>query len=273
MIVLVPGMLVTALLQHSFVQYAGVIAATIILAFISWLDDHKGGVDIGPRLGMHIVAACLGSLAFAPNEMLFAGALPYWLDRSLMIVGWAWFINLYNFMDGIDGITSVETVSIATGVCFILTAAHITAPFADTLTLLLTGAALGFLALNWHPAKVFLGDVGSVPLGYLTGFLLVTLAVKGQWAAALIIPAYYIADSGITLVKRALRGEKFWEAHRQHFYQHAALSVGRHDKVVLWIVAANIALIGAAILAVTHILAGLGLAALIVAILLWKMNK
>lgn len=273
-IVLIPGMLLAAAMEKNLALHAGLIMGAVILAAVSWLDDRsQGGAGIGLRLSAHILAACLGSLAFPPQDLLFGGALPLWFDRTLMIIAWAWFINLYNFMDGIDGITGVETISIDTGVCIILSAANITDPFAGTLTLLLTGACLGFLALNWHPAKIFMGDIGSVALGYLTGFLLIALAVKGQWASAIILPLYYLADSGITLGRRILRSEKFWQAHRQHFYQRAAQRAGRHDKVVTWIIAANILLIGAAVLAVTHVALGLILAGFIVAVLLWKMYK
>jgi UDP-N-acetylmuramyl pentapeptide phosphotransferase/UDP-N-acetylglucosamine-1-phosphate transferase len=222
---------------------------------------------------MHIFAACLGSLAFPPDAMLFNDALPFWLDRSIMIVGWAWFINLYNFMDGIDGITGAETISLATGVCLLLDAAGIVDPFTLNATLLLTGACLGFLALNWHPAKIFLGDVGSVPLGFLGGYILLALALHGHLIPAAILPLYYLADSGLTLARRALKGEKVWQAHRQHFYQQAAQGAGRHDRVVFLIIVANIALIGAASTAVTKPLTGFALGLAIVAILLANMHK
>ncbi len=275
-LVLVPGILLTAYLQNSTAQYATLIVGIIVLVLISSIDDSfssKGGVSAGVRLSAHLLAACIGSLVFMPQETIFGGALPFWLDRTIMIVGWAWFMNLYNFMDGIDGITGVESICVSTGVCMLMLAAHTTEPFADTLTLLVSGASLGFLALNWHPAKIFLGDVGSVMLGYLVGFLLLSLAVKGQLVPALILPLYYLADSGITLAKRILRGDKFWQAHREHYYQRAALTVSCHRKVVYWILIANIALIGAALMAVHNLVAGIVCAIGIVAILLWKMHK
>lgn len=282
--VLLPGMAITEFMYN---LNLGLTFGVILLALISWHDDRK---SLSPpiRLGAHIAAAWLGSLSFdaptlsgmlpflaapAPPGMIFGGALPFWLDRALMIIGWAWFLNLYNFMDGIDGITCTETIAIAIGVCLLLTATNINDTFLNTLPLLLTGACLGFLALNWHPAKMFMGDVGSVPLGFLTGYMLLALAVKGYFIPALILPLYYLADSGITITKRALRGEKIWQAHRQHFYQHAALATGRHDKVVYWIALADMALIGAALVAVTNPLIGLSGALLIVAILLGKMHN
>lgn len=271
-LVLIPGMLATALFYDSLPVHAGLILGAILLVIVSWLDDFKGASP-GFRLSMHILAACLGSFAFSAQETLFAEHLPFWLDRAVMIVGWAWFLNLYNFMDGIDGITGVETITIAMGACILFAATGISDPFASALILLLTGAALGFLVFNWHPAKIFLGDVGSVPLGFLTGYLLLMLAVKGYIIPALIVPLYYLADSGITITKRALRGEKVWQAHREHFYQRAAQAAGRHDRVVLLVLAANIALIIAAVTAVVRPLAGASLAALAVAILLGTMHK
>jgi UDP-N-acetylmuramyl pentapeptide phosphotransferase/UDP-N-acetylglucosamine-1-phosphate transferase len=271
-VVLLPGMVAAGLMQRDLLEHAGLLAGAVLLVLISWLDDKKG-VSARARLSFHLLAACLGSLCFPPPLMLFGGALPFAADRAVMVIGWAWFMNLYNFMDGIDGITGAETVAIATGVCLVMSAAGMNDPFVSTLTLLLTGSCLGFLALNWHPAKIFLGDVGSVPLGYLTGFCLLALAVRGHPIPALILPLYYLADSGITLARRALRGEKIWQAHRQHFYQKAALGAGRHDKVVALVSATNIGLILAALLAVSHPAAGLAAGVLMVALLLRTLHK
>ena len=272
LLVLIPGIIITGVLQHDIPRHAGLLTGIILLGIISWLDD-KGGVSARVRLSLHLLAATLGTLSFSQHAVLFGGFLPLHLDRAIMIIGWAWFINLYNFMDGIDGITGVETISIATGTCLLMTAIGTNDPFLATLTLLLTGSCLGFLVFNWHPAKIFLGDVGSVPLGYLIGFGLITLAVNGHLVSALILPLYYLADSGITITKRALRGEKFWEAHRQHFYQRAAKGLGRHDRVVYRITVTNIALIGLSLLALSCPVSAATLAVVIVALLLWNMHK
>ena len=272
LLVLLPGMVVAGIIQHNLIPHLGLIAGTLLLAAVSWADDRHE-VRAAIRLACHLVAALLGSFCFAPDQTLFGGALPFILDRAVLILGWAWFMNLYNFMDGIDGITGVETVALAAGSCLALTVSGIPYPFAGTLALLLTGACLGFLTYNWHPAKIFLGDVGSVPLGYLTGFLLAMLALNGHPVAALILPLYYLADSGITIGRRAWRREKVWQAHRQHFYQRAALVAGRHDRVVLWIAGADILLIIAAMTAIDRPLESLALAATVVALLLLKMHK
>lgn len=270
--ILIPGLTAAALNDHALFTYAGLIGGVVLLAAISWLDDRRG-VSARARLSLHLLAACLGSLCLPSDFYLLQGWLPFAADRAVLIVGWAWFINLYNFMDGIDGITAAETISIATGVCLLLTALGAHQGFTPALCLILTGCCLGFLVFNWHPAKIFLGDVGSVPLGYLTGFALLKIAVEGHLAAALILPLYYLADSGITIARRALRGEKIWQAHRQHFYQRAAQGAGRHDTVVFYILAANAALIALALWSLTRPLPAFGLAVLTVALLLWKMHK
>ncbi len=277
MAVIAPALIGAALFLDGDMRHAGLIAAIFLLAAVSWWDDRRH-VGVGMRLCVHIFAACLGSFSFAPQEVLFGGAVPFWLDRALMIFGWVWFVNLYNFMDGIDGITGVETVSVAAGVCLVMATAGINDQFTGFTALVMIGVCLGFLFHNWHPAKIFLGDIGSVPLGYLTGFCLLSLAVTrregaGYLAAAIILPLYYLADSGITIAKRALRREKIWQAHRQHFYQRAALTAGRHDRVVVWVVIANAGLVIASLASIFYPWGGVGLGVLTVAVLLRKLQK
>lgn len=108
-------------------------------------------------------------------------------------------------------------------------------------------AALGFLRWNWHPARVFLGDVGSVPLGYLLGWLLLELACRGAWAPALILPLYFLADGGLTLLGRIARGKQFWRAHREHFYQRATQGGLGHGHAVASVIALDLVLIGLAL--------------------------
>ena len=96
---------------------------------------------------------------------------------------------------------------------------------------------------NTQPAKLFLGDVGSVPLGYLLAWLLLTAAMNGAWAAALILPLYYLADATITLAKRGARGAKIWRAHHEHFYQRAVQGGASHGRVAAQVLACNVILV------------------------------
>lgn len=223
------------------------ILAAVVLMASSWLDDRIN-LPAAPRFLSHAIMVVV-LLGYLPGDALvFQGMLPLWVDRVVVALGWVWFVNLYNFMDGIDGITGVETAGLGLGIAGVALVAG--APLgAVPLALACAAAGLGFLVWNWHPARIFLGDVGSVPLGLLLGGLLVHLAVAGQLAAALILPAYYLADATITLGRRALRGEKVWQAHRTHFYQRAVQGGKSHAQVSLLVLAGNVALIGCALAA------------------------
>src|SRR3546814_8785143 len=123
------------------------------------------------------------------------------------------------------------------------------------------------------PAKVFLGDVGSVPLGFLLGWLLLGLAAAGHWAAALILPLYYLADATITLGCRALRREKIWQAHREHFYQRAVQRGRSHATVSRAVFGVNACLAALALASLTAPWMALVAAALVVAGLLAWMAR
>ncbi len=219
-----------------------VVAGAILLAAVSWRDD-RGHVPVRVRL-LAQLAAVVPAALLLPGPVT-QGWLPGWLDLAFAAVAWVWFANLYNFMDGIDGITGVETVALGGG----LAAVALVAGPADEagFGLVLAAGAAGFLAWNWHPARVFLGDVGSVPFGYLAGGLLLALAAAGHWAAALILPLYYLADATLTLLRRLARGEAVWRAHREHFYQRAVQGGLSHAAVATRVAVADLALVGCAL--------------------------
>ena len=183
-----------------------------------------------------------------PAGPYFQGLLPHGFDLAVAGLLWIWFINLFNFMDGIDGIAGGETAAIAVGVGSV---AALGGSAVDTVlgAATVAGAAVGFLWWNRHPARIFLGDVGSAPLGFLLGWMLLDLAARGLWAPALILPLYYLADATVTIVRRALRGERVWHPHRQHYYQQAVRRGLSHTAVVGAVVLADAALIGLALAA------------------------
>ncbi len=228
----------------SAVAVAAIVGA---LGVVFWFDDRRG-LSIGFRLVAQIAAIAGALYVMRDLGPFFGGVFPPWLDRALAGFLWLWFTNLFNFMDGIDGISGVETAVIGAGagVVAALTGA---AGGLSLIGVALVAAATGFLWWNWQPAKIFLGDVGSVPLGFLLGWLLLLLAAHGQWAAALILPLYYFADATLTLMRRIVRREKFWRAHRQHFYQRAARGRLGHAGVALAVAACGGALILAAVAA------------------------
>lgn len=216
------------------------------LSAISFLDDLRS-LPAWLRLLAQIGTVAITLSLLPADALVFSGAVPLFLDRVITGLAWVWFLNLFNFMDGIDGISGVEAASIGLGVALIggLSAAgFLVAP-----SLSLAACAGAFLAWNWHPAKVFLGDAGSVPLGFALFWLLLMLWLAGDRQAAVILPAYYLADATITLVRRALRGEKIWQAHRSHFYQRAAQNGASHAWISRRILFANIGLIVLAVIA------------------------
>lgn len=221
------------------------VTITFCLATISWIDDVR---NLGPlmRFGSHILAATL-ALAFGlVSGPFFGGALPPTLEIVLIGVGWVWFINLFNFMDGIDGLAAMETIAIGCGGGVIALMSQ-NEPTIVIVCMVLIAAAIGFLPFNWAPAKIFMGDVGSIPLGFVCAWILLSLASSGYGAAAIILPLVFFADATITLFKRVLSGEKFWQAHRQHFYQRAVRRGMSHNQATMAACVANVCLVGLAV--------------------------
>lgn len=220
-----------------------------VLAIVSWLDDRRGGLPVGLRFGIQVLAVGLVIALLPAERSVTDGLVPLWLERIVLFLAWLWFTNLFNFMDGINGITGVEMAMVGTGLAIVNGHAMVNTDsgLIGAPALIVAAAGLGFLPWNWGRAKVFLGDVGSVPAGYILGGLLVLLALQGAWAAALILPMYYWMDATITLLRRLLRGEKIWQAHRSHFYQQGARRLDSHAAVSLRIAGLNVILIGLAL--------------------------
>jgi len=246
-------------------------AGTLALAAVSWIDDVRG---LGPLPRLAVQALAVGGGVATLDGTVFQGLLPPLLDRAAAAVVWLWFVNLFNFMDGIDGIAGTEAAAIGTGL-FLVAAITGGATTAGALGLVVALAALGFLRWNWHPARVFLGDIGSVPLGYLLGWALLATAAAGHWAAAVILPLYYLADATLTLARRAAHRERLWEAHREHFYQRAVARGLSHATVAKAVALTDAVLLGAALASLAGpaaAAAALALAALSVAALLWYLG-
>jgi len=216
---------------------------TGLLAVVSWIDDLRG-LSPWVRLAAQGAAVTIGILVLPETRNGFEAWLGPTLCFAALGLVWVWWINLFNFMDGIDGLAVSEAAAICGGLLLFAIVGDGADSTAALLTAGIIGAAIGFLVWNWSPARIFLGDVGSVPLGYLSGFLLLELATRGRWKIALILPLYFLADATITLFRRLLSGERVWEPHRQHFYQRAVRNGLGHADVVKRVIAANLLLIG-----------------------------
>jgi len=214
-------------------------SAVLLMAAIGVMAD-KRPIAPAPRLVLQTfaVAAALSTL---PPDLRLLPVLPWWSERVLVTLAALWFVNLVNFMDGLDWMTVVETVPIAAALSAIGFLGIL--PWQVTvISLALCGATIGFAFFNRPVAKLFLGDVGSLPIGLLLGWLLLVLASSGHRTAALLLPLYYLADSTITLLRRAVNGEPVWQAHRSHFYQRATDRGFRVIDVVGRVFAVNLAL-------------------------------
>jgi UDP-N-acetylmuramyl pentapeptide phosphotransferase/UDP-N-acetylglucosamine-1-phosphate transferase len=193
-------------------------AATVLLAALGALDDvHPLAVSL--RLGIQLVAVTLLT-ATLPADVAILGILPDAVERALVVLAAMWFINLVNFMDGLDWMTVAEVVPVSAAL-MIFGALGALPWVGVTLAAALLGAMIGFGPFNRPIARLFLGDVGSLPIGLILAFLLIRLAAAGHLAAAVLLPGYYLADTTVTLARRLMEGERVWEAHRTHFYQRA----------------------------------------------------
>lgn len=229
--------LIICLVQTDF-SY-GILFSLLALTAISLLDDLLN-LPALVRLIVQIIAVAIPLSVMPP---IISEFLPPWLDKLIIGLCWVWFINLFNFMDGIDGISGTQMVSLGLGLCLLIV---FTDNFPNDLFIygmILAAAAAGFLWWNWHPAKIFLGDVGSIPIGFLCFYLLLLAATSGYAAAAIILPAYYISDSTITLLRRLKKRKKIWVAHSEHYYQRAVRGGRSHASVSRYVFGINLLLI------------------------------
>lgn len=195
-----------------------VFAAALLISLVGAADDIRS-IPVVPRLLLQAVA--VGAVVFtAPTELRVIPLLPIGIERGLIFMTGIWFVNLVNFMDGLDWMTVAEVVPVA-GAIVLLGLLGKLAPPATAAAAALCGAVLGFAPFNRPVAKVFLGDVGSLSIGLLLGWCLLQLAYEQHLAATLLLPLYYLSDATATLVRRMARREPFWTAHRSHFYQRA----------------------------------------------------
>lgn len=198
----------------AFVPWAppiALVAVLVALAAVSFLDDLRG-LPIAVRLACHLAAG-----AASAASLLWPAHGPGTVVAAAIAI--AWMINAYNFMDGSDGMAGGMAVAgfAAYGWLGAVAGEAGLAAFCFSLA----AAAAAFLLFNFHPARIFMGDAGSVPLGFLAATLGLYGWQRGQWSLwlPLILFSPFVADASVTLARRVLAGERFWEAHHDHYYQ------------------------------------------------------
>jgi UDP-N-acetylmuramyl pentapeptide phosphotransferase/UDP-N-acetylglucosamine-1-phosphate transferase len=223
---------------------AVVFGATLFIAAVGLADDVHS-IPVLPRLLLQ--AASVAAIVFAaPESLRIVDALPLWIERGLVLLAGLWFVNLVNFMDGLDLMTAAEAVPISAAIALLGWLGEVPAS-TTILAAALCGALLGFTPFNRPVAKIFLGDVGSLPIGLLLGWCLLQLAWHQQLAACVLLPLYYLTDATVTLARRMIRREPFWAAHRSHYYQRATDNGFTVWQVVREVFALNIVLAALAI--------------------------
>ena len=246
-IVLVPLLVISAygifLIKDSFdKQWLIFFLSIIILYVISLLDDIKN-LSAPVRLFTHFLCVAISVFALKEDISLFIqNNFATWLNFNLhllfyvlsliLIVLWIWIINLFNFMDGMDGLTCVQvlTLSLTINILCLLELMNENFQF---ISLILISLFLAFYKFNKPSASVFLGDVGSIPIGYISGlFLIYSFLKNGPVIPVLIVFLYYFFDSTFTLILRLIRRKNIFEAHSDHFYQKILRAGQTHQQVL-----------------------------------------
>lgn len=224
-----------------FKLLSGFFIAGSIIATLGFLDDH-GHIAARWRLLGHFVGAAilLWGLNGLPELIAFGASIQLgWLGSLLACVYLVWMLNLYNFMDGIDGVASIEAVTVCLSGALVAWLAGYSVGM--VLPLLLAATTFGFLLWNFPPAKIFMGDAGS---GFL-GLIIAGLSIYSTWLTPqlfwcwLILLGVFVVDATVTLLHRLVRGEKIYEAHRSHAYQYATRRFNSHKLVTLAVLAIN----------------------------------
>ncbi|MBO0643460.1 glycosyltransferase family 4 protein [Pseudomonas stutzeri] len=225
-------------------QAWALLGSGVSIAILGFLDDH-GHIAARWRLLGHFAAAAwaLMWLGGLPPLIFFGFSLDMgWLGHGLAAVYLVWLLNLYNFMDGIDGIASVEAICVCLGGALLYLMAGAAQPTDFLLPALLAAAVAGFLFWNFPPARIFMGDAGSGFLGITIG----VLSIQAAWVspalfwAWLILLGVFVVDATFTLFRRLLRGDKVYEAHRSHAYQYASRRYGNHLPVTAAVLLINV---------------------------------
>jgi Fuc2NAc and GlcNAc transferase len=226
---------------NSNLTWAYAIAGTIV-ACLGFMDDRHH-IDAKWRLLAHILASMLMLfwLNGIPPLIVFGQEIQLTITLNILGIFYiVWLLNLYNFMDGIDGLASIQAITVCVGGGFLYL--QMGNSEGALLPFVLGAAILGFLIWNFPPAKIFMGDAGS---GFI-GLLIAGFSIHAAWAAPglfwswIILSGVFITDATVTLIRRVLCGAQVFEAHRSHAYQHAAIKYGSHKVVTITVMLINI---------------------------------
>ncbi|MDR0297011.1 MAG: UDP-phosphate alpha-N-acetylglucosaminyltransferase [Rickettsia sp.] len=218
----------------------------LVISTISFLDDLIS-MPVFIRLISHITCSAISIFLFLSPALLFHHELPLYIDFMLSTIYLTTFLNIYNFLDGIDGISGAESIHLSITIlilCYLKSNIIININFIIVLNIIILACSISFLIFNWHPARIFLGDVGSISLGFLLGLCLLLMSASSVhlFIASSIASLYYMTDGGLTILIRLFNKEKIWQPHLKHFFQKAVRNGKSHKEVVSKIIICNIVL-------------------------------
>jgi UDP-N-acetylmuramyl pentapeptide phosphotransferase/UDP-N-acetylglucosamine-1-phosphate transferase len=245
------------------------------LTLLGAADDMRS-LPVWLRLLSQFLAACAVVVTLPEGFRLLPGLMPAAVEDALLVVGIVWFVNAVNFLDGLDWMMVAQAMPVTLAVA-VLHFLGIVPGKVGLLALALLGAMLGFAVFNKHPARIFLGDAGSLPIGLCLAYLLIFVA-KANLAAAILLGLYTLADATATLFRRAARKEPLFAAHRTHYYQRAVAEGFSVPQVtarifLLEIVLAVLAVLVAVVESIAVDLAALGLGLAATALTLWLLAR
>ncbi|NND81959.1 MAG: glycosyltransferase family 4 protein [Gammaproteobacteria bacterium] len=235
-ITLVLGLLVMAAVSGRWLALGMLAALVTGWSVLSFYDD-KHQLNPAPRLAVQTALAATTIAAFGYIDVIQYSNESYlllgWLGAPLTLIGVLWLANLYNFMDGMDGLAAAQTIIASVTLAIWLW------QFGDqslaVVCLLLMAASYGFLLHNWHPASIFLGDVGSITIGAFFASLIIIGSHRYQFPVISFVLLFgvFVTDASLTIARRILRREAFWLPHRSHYYQRLAMTGMSHHKIVI----------------------------------------
>ncbi len=224
------------------------LAIAVALLAATGAADDMVHLPVVPRFLAQFIAVGI-VLTTLPHDARIVPLLPWWIERAALLIAGVYAVNVVNFMDGLDWMTVAEVVPVTAGLWVLWMFGALPSP-ETAVAVALLGAIIGFAPFNRPVAKLFLGDVGSLPIGLLLFWLLLQLAADGHAIAALLLPLYYLGDATVTLLRRVARGENVLQAHRTHFYQRATDGGFSVSGVVARVCLVNVELVALAAAAV-----------------------
>lgn len=222
---------------------ASIVIPIAILALVSFYDDMRD-MPVFIRLITHLGVAGFMTYELLLPFQLFHGELGFYEDLILAFIALTGFCNIYNFMDGIDGITASESMHLSITIivlCYLRYDVIIHSDLVLLIAILVLTCSIAFVIYNWHPAHIFIGDVGAISIGMLLGLCLMLIAASGVklFVSCIIASMYYLADGGLRILIRLLKGEKIWLPHTNHFFQQAIRKGIPRKKIVIEVIICN----------------------------------